>query len=99
MVHINQFFCLNQQNKLCKSKGKLRQDNNSFKKVFQSSKLSYASKTKDFLTSQKLDSRDFWQISNSVINKAKPAMPSLFNCLEVLSSVSVKEKLSAKSFS
>ena len=99
MVRINQFFCLNQQNKLCKSKGKLRQDNNSFKKVFQSSKLAYPSKAKEFLTSQKLDYRDFWQISNGVINKAKPAMPSLFNCLEVLSSVSVKEKLSAKSFS
>ena len=42
---------------------------------------------------------DFWQIANSVLIKVKPAIPSLFNSLEVLSSASDKAKLVAKNFS
>ena len=51
------------------------------------------------ITSQKLDSWDFWQITNSVLNKGKDAVPPLFNGLEVLSSASDKAKLFAKNFS
>ena len=50
-------------------------------------------------TSHKLRSQDFWQIANSVLNKDKSAMPSLFSSLEVLSSASDKAKLLAKNFS
>ena len=42
---------------------------------------------------------DFWRIANSVLNKGKSAIPSLFNGPEVLSSVSDKAKLFAKNFS
>ena len=38
------------------------------------------------------------RIANSVLNKGKSAIPTLFNCLEVLSSASGKAKLSAKNF-
>ena len=38
-------------------------------------------------------------MANSVFNKDKSAIPRLFNCLEVLSSASDKEKLFAKNFS
>ena len=51
------------------------------------------------MTSQKLDSCDFWQISNSIFNKGKSAIPPLFNSPEVLSSASTKAKLFAKIFS
>ena len=51
------------------------------------------------ITSQKLGSRDFWEISNSVLNKGKSAIPPLFNRPEVLSSTSDKAKLFAKNFS
>ena len=50
-------------------------------------------------TSQKLGSRDFWQIANSFFNKDKSAIPPVFNRLEVLSSASDKAKLFAKNFS
>ena len=50
-------------------------------------------------TSHKLRSQDFRQIANSVLNKDKSAMPSLFSSLEVLSSASDKAKLLAKNFS
>ena len=51
------------------------------------------------ITSQKLGSRDFWPIANSVLNKGKYAIPPLSNVLEVLSSASDKAKLFAKNFS
>ena len=54
--------------------------------------------TKESITSQKLGSRDFWQITNSVLNKGKSAIPPLFNGPEVLSSASGKAKLYAKNF-
>ena len=56
-------------------------------------------KTKESITSQKLGSRDFWRIANSVLNKSKSAIPPLFNGPEVLSSASDKAKLFAKNFS
>ena len=51
------------------------------------------------ITSQKLGSRDFWRIANSVLNKGKSAIPPLFNGPEVLSSASDKVKLFAENFS
>ena len=51
---------------------------------------------RESITSQKLGSWDFWQISNSVPNKS---IPCIFNGQEVLSSASDKAKLFAKRFS
>ena len=53
----------------------------------------------EFITSWRRDSQDFWQITNSGLNKGKSAIPALFNGLKVLSSVSNKAKLLAKNFS
>ena len=47
---------------------------------------------KTAITSQKLGSRDFWRIANSVLNKGKSAIPPLFNGPEVLSFASDKAK-------
>ena len=41
------------------SKVKLRQDSNCCKRVLEASKLAHANKTKESITSQKCDSRDF----------------------------------------
>ena len=51
------------------------------------------------MTSQKLGSRDFWRIANSVLNKGKSAIPPLSIDPEVLSTASDKAKLFAKNFS
>ena len=51
------------------------------------------------IISQKLGSRDFWRIANSVLNKGKSAIPPLFNGPEVLFLASDKAKLFAKNFS
>ena len=72
---------------------------NRCKRVLEAAKLAYANKTKESITSQKLGSRDFWRIANSVLNKGKSAIPPLFNGPKLLSSASDKAKLFAKIFS
>ena len=99
IVHRNHFFCLYQKDKSSESKVKFRQASNHCKRFFEGAKLAYANKTKESITSQKLGSKDFWQIANSVLNKGKSALPPLFNGLEVLSSASDKAKLFAENFS
>ena len=99
IVHRNHFFRLYQQNKSSESKAKFRQASNRCKRVLEAAKLAYATKTKESITSQKLGSRDFWRIANSVLNKGKSAIPLLSNGPEVLSSASDKAKLFAKNIS
>ena len=69
------------------------------KGVLEAAKIAYAYKIKGSITSQKVGSHDFWQITNSVLNKGKSAIPHLFNGPEVLSFASDKAKLFAKNFS
>ena len=66
-----------------------RQASNHWKKVLEAAKLAYATKAKEFITSQKLVKS----------GKGKYATPPLFNGLEVVSSASDKVKLFAKNFS
>ena len=99
IVHRNHFFRLYQREKSSDSKVKFRQASNRCKRILEAAKLAYANKTKECITSQKLGSRDFWRIANSVLNKGKSAIPPLFNGLEVLSSASDKAKLFAENFS
>ena len=99
IVHRNHFFCLYQGEKCSDSKVKFRQASNPCKRVLEAAKLAYANKTKESITSQKLGSRDFWRIANSVLNKGKSAIPPLFNSPEMLSFASDKAKLFAENFS
>ena len=66
IVHRNHFFRFHQQNKSSESKVKFTQASNRCKRVLEAAKLAYATKTKESIPSQKLGSRDFWQIANSV---------------------------------
>ena len=99
LVRRNHFFHLNQQNKSYESKVKFRQASNCCKRVLEAAKLAYATKTKEAITFQKLGSRDFWQIANSVLKQGKSAIPPLFNGPGVLSSAYDKAKVFAKNFS
>ena len=99
IVHRNHFFHLYQREKSSDSKVKFTQASNRCKRVLEAAKLAYANKTKESITSQKLSSRDFWRIANSVLNKGKSAIPPLFNGPEVLSSASDKANLFAENFS
>ena len=54
IVYRNHFFCLYQQNK-SEFKVDFRQASNCYKRVLEAAKLAYANKTKECVTSQKLD--------------------------------------------
>ena len=95
-VHRNHFFHLYQQNKSSESKGNFRQAANCCKRFIEGAKLTYANETKESITSQTLSSRDFWQITNSILSKGKSAISPLFNGPELLSSASDQAKLFAK---
>ena len=99
MVHRNYLFRLHLKDNSSESKVKFRQANNCCKRVLEADKLVYATKTKESITSQKLDPRYFWRIANSVLSKGKSAIPPLFNSPEVLPSASDKAKLFAENFS
>ena len=88
-----------QREKSSDSKVKFRQASNRCKRVLEAAKVAYANKTKECVTYQKLGSRDFRRIANSVLNKGKSTIPPLFNGPEVLSSASDKAKLFAENFS
>ena len=75
------------------ARGWIEKASNHCKKVLEAAKLAYANKTKMSITSQKLGSCHFWRIAiNSVLNKGKSAVPSLYDDPGVLSSVSDKAK-------
>ena len=99
IVHRNHFFDLYKKDKSSASKVKFRQASTHCKRVLEVAKLAYANETKESITSQKLGSRDFWRIANSVLNKGKSAIPPLFNGLELLPSAPDKAKLLAENFS
>ena len=62
------FICLYQKDK-SESKVKFRQASNRYQRVIEAAKLAYANKIKASMTSQKLGSRDFSWIANSVLSK------------------------------
>ena len=99
IAHGNHFFRLYQKDKSSDSEVKFRQASNCYIRVLEAAKITYANKTKESITSQKLGYHDFWQIADSVLNKGKSAIPPLFNALEVMSSASNKATLFAEKFS
>ena len=82
IVHRNHFCRLYQKDKSSESKVKFRQASNRCKSVLQAAKLANANKTKESITSQKLVSREFRRIANSVLSKGKSAIPPLFNLIK-----------------
>ena len=92
------FFVCTKKINLLKDKG-FRQASNHCKRVLEAAKLAYANKTKESIAFQKLGSRDFRQIANSVHIKCKSAIPPLFNGPELLFSASNKAKYFAENFS
>ena len=70
IVHRNHFFHLYQENEFSESKVNFRPASNCSKGFF---KLTYANKTKESITSQKLDSQDFEWIAKGVLSKGKSA--------------------------
>ena len=91
IVHRNDFFCFYEKDKSSASKVNFRKASNCCKRIVEAAKVAYVNKspswqkmTKESITSQKLRSRDFWEIASSVLNKSKSGLPPLFSRSEVL---------------
>ena len=67
---------------------KLKEASDCFKRVLETAKLDYANEIKKSVTSQKLDSSDFWRIANSILHEGKSTISPLFNSSKMLSSSS-----------
>ena len=80
-----------QKDKSSDSKVKFRQASNRCKRVLEAAKLAYGNKTKESITFQKLGSRDFSGIANSVFNKVNLLYPLYSTAQEVLSVASDKK--------
>ena len=89
IVHRNHFR-LHQKEKSSDSKVRFRQASYHYKRVLEAVKPAYANKTKESITFQKLDSRVFWRIANSVLNKGKSGIPPLFDGPELLQNCLLK---------
>ena len=84
IVHGNHFFCLYQQNKSSESEVKFRQGCKRCQRVPEAAKHGYINKTKEFITSQKLGTRDFWRIAKKVITNLDSSKVSGPNCIPVV---------------
>jgi len=99
ICHRNYYFHRFHQNNSEENKRLFTTARNNCKRIIYSAKSDYEAKINDRLKSQRLGSRDFWRIYNSVINKGKSSIPPLFNGPEVLTSSMDKAELFAKIFS
>ena len=88
-----------QKSKSSESEVKFTQASNCCKRVPQTARLAYATKTKESITSLYFGSLDFWRIANSVLNKARSTIPALFNGRNVLFSAPDKAKKFSENFS
>ena len=96
LIEITCFVCTNWIN--LGSNAKFWQVSNYWKKIPEDFKIAYPdTKTKEPITSQKLDSYELWRIANSIHNKGKPAIPLHFND-PMVSSTFDKRKLSLNIF-
>ena len=75
------FFCLYKKDKSSESKVKFRHASNHCKRALEATKPAYANKTKESITSQKLGSQDFCQITISVLNKGKSVVSKVLEKL------------------
>lgn len=99
IAHRNHYFHTYQQERSKEAKSLFRTASNSCKRVIERAKSSYAENILDSIASKSIGSRDFWRISNSVLNRGKSSIPPLFNGPEVLTSSYDKANLFASIFS
>ena len=99
IAHRNHFFHQYHRNMSAENKKLFRDSRNHCKRVLEEAKSNYAEATRCSIASQRIGSRDFWRICNSILNRGKSAIPPLFNGPEVLTASMDKANLFARNFS
>ena len=91
-------FRLYQQNKYSAPKVEFRQTSDRFERVLDATKLTYANKTKESVTSLKLGSNNYLRIANARLHKGKSARSPLFHECQLLLSASSKANFLRETF-
>ena len=99
IAHRNHFYKVFQREQSTASKRRFRQAANECKRVIESAKSQYVQRTQERIATQKIGSRDFWRIYNSISNKGKSTIPPLINGPEVLTTSKDKAEHFAQRFS
>ena len=98
IAHRNHFFHSYHQNRCSDTKAAFRTARNHCKRILRNAKDSYAQSVKSRVAEQRLGSREFWRITNKVMNRGKGSVPTIINGPEVISSSLDKAKLFAMNF-
>ena len=98
IAHRNHFFYYFQRNRCTETKVAFRTASNYCKKVIKNARELYAQFVKSKVAEQQLDSNQFWQIANKVLNRSVCSIPTINNRPEVISLALDKAKLFAKNF-
>ena len=98
IAHRNHFFKKYHLLGTLDSKRLFREARNRCKRVLEDAKQQYANSVACSISTQRLGSRDFWRIANSVLNRNKSSIPPLFHGPEVLTSPLDKANLFADNF-
>ena len=98
IAHRNHFFHLYHQNVCDETKAAFKTARNRCHQVLRDAKSNYAESVQARIKQQRLGSREFWRITNRVLNRGKPPIPTIINGPEVLSSSFDKASLFASNF-
>ena len=99
IAHRNHFFHLYHRNRCDETSAAFRTARNNCHRVLSEAKDAYALSIQARIDQEQLGSREFWRITNKVLNRGKSPIPAIINDPEVLSSSSDKAELFAKIFS
>ena len=98
IAHRNHYFHQYHRSGSDENKALFNGARNRCKKVLERAKAEYAEATQQSIASQQIGTRDFWRITNSILNRGKSTIPPLFNGPEVLTSSKDKANLFANRF-
>ena len=99
IAHRNHFFHLYHQNRCAANQAAFHKARNQCHKVLRDAKASYAESIQARIEQEKVGSREFWRITNKILNRGKSPIPSIINGPEIISSSLDKAKLFASIFS
>ena len=98
IAHRNHYFHLYRRDDSLGNKRLFVNARNHCKRVLGEAKARYAEATKTRISTQKLGSKEFWKIFNSVFRRSKSSIPPLFDGFQVLTSSKDKAEILARSF-
>ena len=98
IAHRNHFFHLYHRNRCDETKAAFRTARNHCKRILRNAQYSYAQSIQAKIGSEALGSREFWRITNKVLNRGKASIPTLVEESAQVISSSDKANLFASKF-